>query len=99
MSKYTIALLIMASSLCHAEILTDVWITKDALKSGIKHEKVELVAGGRVALSKNRYYSSSQFELTEQDAIAKAEVMRRREVAKLQKRLAELNSMTFEGSK
>lgn len=95
MKKLTLAALSLLPFLAHAEIITDAWITKDALTKGIVHEKVTLAAGGRVALANDKYYRSSEFSLSESDAIAKAEVMRRREIEKLQARLTDLKAMRF----
>lgn len=81
------------------EIIADIWVTKYALTRGIQHEKAKLEAGGKVAFTETDYYRNGEFELSEGQAIAKAEVMRRKEIQSLQRRLDKLNELRFEGEK
>ena len=92
----SLVFLFSASAMASDEIMADIWITKDALKSGIKHEQAELVAGGRAAVVGDKYYKSWEFSLTEKQAKYKAEVMRRREIDKLNARIEELNALKFD---
>lgn len=91
-------LLIAACSVARAdgEILADIWVTKYALTRGIQHEVAKLEVGGKVALTPTNYYREGEFELSEKMAIAKAEVMRRREIQALQRRIDKLSEMRFE---
>lgn len=79
-----------------AEIIADIWVTKYALTRGIQHEKAKLEAGGKIAFTPTAYYSSSEFELSELQAVNKAEVMRRKEIQSLTRRIDKLNNMKFE---
>lgn len=78
------------------EILADIWVTKYALTQGIQHEKAKLEVGGRVALTPDNYFRQGEFELTPENAVNKAEVMRRREINRLQRKIDELNNMKIE---
>lgn len=78
------------------EIVADIWVTKYALTRGIQHENAKLEAGGKIAFTPTAYYSSGEFELSEQQAVAKAEVMRRKEIQSLTRRIEKLNTMKFE---
>lgn len=90
-------LLIAACEVARAdEIFADIWITKYALTRGIQHENAKLEAGGKVAFTSTAYYSSGEFELSEQQAVENAEVMRRKEIQSLTRRIDKLNSMKFE---
>lgn len=78
------------------EIIAEIWITKYALSRGIQHEKAKLEAGGKIAFTPTAYYSIGEFELSEQQAVAKAEMMRRKEIQSLTRRIDKLNTMKFE---
>lgn len=78
-----------------SEIIADIWVTKFALTRGIQHEKAKLEAGGKVAFTETDYYRNGEFELSEKQAVAKAEVMRRKEIQSLQRRLDKLNELRF----
>lgn len=80
-------------------ISADIWVTKYALTRGIQHEKAKLQAGGRVAFTSTNYYKNSEFEFTEQQAVDRAELMRRKEIASLQNKLERLNKLKFEVAK
>ncbi len=90
---------VCASAKADGEIYADIWVTKYALTRGIQHENAKLEAGGRVALTSTNYYRSGEFELSEKQAVNKAEVMRRKEIESLTRRLDKLNNMRFEVSK
>lgn len=77
------------------EIIADIWVTKYSLTRGIQHEKAKLEAGGKVAFTETDYYRNGEFELSEKQAVAKAEVMRRKEIQSLQRRLNKLNELRF----
>lgn len=77
------------------EIIADIWVTKYSLTRGIQHEKAKLEAGGKVAFTETDYYRNGEFELSEMQAVAKAEVMRRKEIQSLQRRLDKLNELRF----
>lgn len=95
-----VLLLTIASKVAKAdEIIADIWVTKFALTRGIQHEKAKLEAGGKVAFTETDYYRNGEFELSEKQAVAKAEVMRRKEIQSLQRRLDKLNELRFGDSK
>lgn len=88
-------LLLTARSAHSSEIIADIWVTKYSLTRGIQHEKAKLEAGGKVAFTETDYYRNGEFELSEKQAVAKAEVMRRKEIQSLQRRLNKLNELRF----
>lgn len=90
---------IMMSKAFGSEIIADIWVTKFALTRGIQHEKAKLEAGGKVAFTETDYYRNGEFELSENQAVAKAEVMRRKEIQSLQRRLDKLNELRFGDAK
>lgn len=92
-------LLLVTSNARANEIIADIWVTKYALTRGIQHEKAKLEAGGQVALTETSYYRNGEFEFSEGQAKAKAEVMRRKEIQSLQRRLDKLNELRFGESK
>ena len=93
-------LLIAACAVARAdEIFADIWITKYALTRGIQHENAKLEAGGKVAFTSTDYYKSGEFELSEEQAVAKAEVMRRKKIASLERKVKQLKQIKFEVSK
>lgn len=90
-------ILVAACTVARAdEIFADIWVTKYALTRGIQHENAKLEAGGKIAFTPTAYYSSGEFEFSEQQALEKAEVMRRKEIQSLTRRIDKLNSMKFE---
>jgi len=92
-------LLITARSAHSSEIIADIWVIKYSLTRGIQHEKAKLEAGGKVAFTETDYYRTGEFELSENQAVAKAEIMRRKEIQSLQRRLDKLNELRFGDSK
>lgn len=78
------------------EIFADIWVTKYALTRGIQHENAKIEVGGKVAFTPTAYYSSGEFEFSEQQAVARAEMMRRKEIEYLTRRIEKLNTMKFE---
>lgn len=78
-----------------ASIIADVWITKYALTKGIYKESVTLEAGGQVAVTDDRFYKFSEFALTPEEAAKKAELMRIKEIARLQAKIVELKGKNF----
>lgn len=95
MRRLIIAVMLIAPALCHAEILADIWVTKYALTRGIQHEKAKLEAGGRVAFTSTSFYLARDFELSQEQAEVKAEMMRRKEIASLERKINKLQSMRF----
>lgn len=79
-----------------------VWITKYALTTGIyaaEAEVCETVEDGtmiRVLSSYGGYFHKPNWWDNEADAIRRAEVMRKRKIAGLQKQLEKLKALKFE---
>jgi len=95
MRKIIIALLLAMPAVSQAEIIADIWVTKYALTRGIQHEKAKIEAGGRVAFTSTNFYQAGEFELSQKQAEEKAEIMRRKELASLERKINKLQSMRF----
>ncbi|HEI9848842.1 TPA: hypothetical protein SLN67_001851 [Serratia marcescens] len=73
-----------------------VYITKYALTQGIKRGEGVMLESGNFMLDVGGIVSKSEFRLNEEDAIKKAEDMRRRKIAHMEEKLRQLKLMKFE---
>lgn len=78
-----------------------VYITKYALTVGIEEADAELWDSGMISVKPKAsgyvtsYFHRDEWHRTKDDAIARAEVMRRAKIASLRKSIAKLETLTF----
>ncbi|MBL3522844.1 hypothetical protein IM876_09225 [Serratia plymuthica] len=77
---------------------TTVYITKYALTKGIIKVEGEIAKSGNIFYGKGGYQHSSDFRMTLEEAIEKAEDMRRRKLESMKKKIALLESIDFKKS-
>lgn len=75
---------------------TTVYITKYALTQGIKKVEGELRESGYFSYGTHFVVAPTDYRLTLDGAISKAEDMRRRKIAYMEEKLRQLGSMKFE---
>ena len=79
-----------------------VWITKYALTDGIICTEGKDMFGGiwvkdeSICLGRNHFFERTEYSMTKQSAIQKAEEMRQKEIASLKKQIEKLEEMRFE---
>ena len=91
------------------EPMIDVWVTKYALTSGIKKMQVRICEGidenmvatiGSFSLPAQHFHVEGRdWHRTHEGAIAKAEEMRLKKIATLQRQIGKLNKMNFRKEK
>lgn len=77
------------------------WITKYALTDGVVEREIENCGGGVVkVIDENHWYcvdgKGRDWHLTREDAIARAEKMRKNKIASLRRHVELLEKLTFE---
>ena len=83
--------------------MTKVWVSKYALTAGVIAADVRVDEDGYAVFSGDKIFgytvlSRSQWHRTEAEAIARAEEMRVKKIASLEKQIAKLRAMKFEPS-
>lgn len=82
-----------------SEDVFNVWITKWALTSGIEKLEAEWILDSKVVSVKRRghiaYFYKNNWHLSLEDAKKRAEDMRRKKIASLEKQIEKLKSLQF----
>lgn len=74
---------------------TTVYITKYALTQGIKKVEGAFTSSGAIIYGPYSYAASGDYRMTLEEAIEKAEDMRRRKLESMKKKMALLESIDF----
>ena len=73
-----------------------VWISKYALTQGVRYTNGEPVKGIYfLGIGTHEWYDRDEWHKTPEEAVAKAEEMRKRKLASLEKQVAKLRALTF----